>query len=132
MNKKLGYYSVGLQEFDSKIKACQLASKVLEKIQSPNIVKWHFNDEIFSTYNWSIEPRESLADLYKKRAKHLREQYDYIIISYSGGADSHNVVMSFLNQGLFIDELVVTHMDKAMKDYAIVDRDDRSAKYAYY
>jgi len=66
MNKKLGYYSVGLQEFDSKIKACQLASKVLEKIQSPNIVKWHFNDEIFSTYNWSIEPRESLADLYKK------------------------------------------------------------------
>ena len=131
MNKKLGYYSIGLQEFDSKIKACQLASKVLEKIQASNIVKWHFNDEQFSNYNWSVEPLESLAALYEKRAKHLREQYDYIIVSYSGGADSHNVVMSFLNQGLFIDEIVVTHMDKAMKNYAVVDRNNHSAKYAY-
>ena len=135
MNKKLGYYSIGLQNFASKIDACILGTKVIDKLNvnvNPfNIVKWNFNDDVFDNYQWSVEPEKSLDELYDERAKNLREQYDYIIISYSGGADSHNMLMSFLRQGLFVDEIVVTHMNKAMKDYAIIDPNNLSAEYAY-
>jgi len=135
MNKKLGYYSIGLQNFASKIDACILGTKVIDKLNvnvNPfNIVKWNFNDDVFDNYQWSVEPEKSLDELYDERAKKLREQYDYIIISYSGGADSHNMLMSFLRQKLFVDEIVVTHMNKAMKDYAIIDPNNLSAEYAY-
>jgi len=132
MNKKLGYYSIGLQNFASKIDACILGTKVIDRLNlnvNPfNIVKWHFNDEVFDNYDWRVEPEESLDELYNKRARTLRDQYDYIIISYSGGADSHNMLMSFLRQGLFVDEIVITHMNKAMKDYAVIDPDNYSAE----
>jgi hypothetical protein len=133
MNKKLGYYSVGLHQFDSKIKACQLASLVVNQTNAvpSSVIKWNFNDEFFKQYDWSCEPSQTLTELYNKRAKNLREKYDYIIVSYSGGSDSHNILMSFLNQGLFVDEIVVTHMNKAMNNYAQVDFDNRSPKYAY-
>ena len=58
INKKLGYYTVGNQEFDSKLQACFLANQVNQE------VKWHFNDEVFKNYNWQIEPEESLDTLY--------------------------------------------------------------------
>lgn len=135
MNKKLGYYSIGVQTFESKIEACVQASKIVKDLDLPvrprDLVKWHFNDEIFDHYNWTIEPEESLQNLYYQRAKHIREHYDYVILSYSGGADSHNALMSFLDQGLHVDELVVTHMNKAMDKYAIVDPNHKESKYSY-
>ncbi len=67
---------------------------------------WNFNEKEFARYDWSIEPDESLEALYKLRAKQIREKYDYVIISYSGGADSHNIAESFVRCGLRIDELI--------------------------
>lgn len=135
MDDKLGYYSIGSNKFSSKVEACILAEKILQKLgQNINpfsILKWTFNDDIFKSYNWMEEPEESLDYLYDKRAKDLREKYDYIIVSYSGGSDSHNVLMSFLRQNLFVDEIIVTHMNKAMNDYAVIDFTEKSAKYAY-
>jgi hypothetical protein len=115
MNKKLGYYTVDNLEFESKIQACIYATKLKKEIV------WNFNNEILSNYNWSIEPDNSLDELYDRRSKQLRETYDYIIISYSGGADSHNIVESFLRQGLHIDELVVNTMEKLNQKSTILD-----------
>lgn len=97
---KLGYYECDNIAFRSKMKALIYANPENKP------VTWKFNDETFSSCNWTIEPTETLQELYYKRARELREKYDYIIISYSGGSDSNNVVESFLQQGLYIDEIV--------------------------
>lgn len=135
MNKKLGYYTVGKTEIESKIHACIFATYVLknskEEINPFKLIKWHFNEDVFGRYNWEIEPESSLDELYNKRARELREKYDYIIISYSGGADSHNIVMSFLRQNLHIDEIVVNCLDKGTEKFAIVDENVKDAKYAH-
>lgn len=132
MNKKLGYYTVGNKQFEKKIEALICATKVyylLDKTQeAKSLVRWYFNDEIFEQYNWTVEPEQSLKTLYHQRAKQLRGQYDYIIVSYSGGADSHNIVMSFLDQGLHIDELYVVTKDRGNNQ---ITNEDISSSMSY-
>lgn len=111
----LGYYLCDGHVFTSKIRACIYATAHKKPI------KWIFHQDVYSTYNWWSEPEESLDDLYDKRARELREQYDYLILSYSGGADSHNIAQSFLRQGLFIDEIVTNHISAATKTSTILN-----------
>ena len=128
-NKKLGYYICGGEEFDSKIKACLYSIKVNKP------VAWYFNDDVFAANNWSIEPEETLDQLYDARARQLRERYDYLMLSYSGGADSHNILLSFVRQGLHIDEIVVNNMHKAAGNYVSLDpnnKDPKNAAAEYY
>jgi hypothetical protein len=124
IDKELGYYTVDGLEFDSKIQACLYANDLRKE------VKWHFNNEAFESYDWKNEPDESIDSLYDKRAKELREKYDYIIVSYSGGADSHNLVMSFLRQGLLIDEIVVNTMSQITNKIVILDPTVKNAENA--
>lgn len=124
INQKLGYYSVGDQIFDSKIRACLYANDKNQEI------KWHFNNFEFSNHNWQDEPIESLDTLYDLRTKQLRESYDYIIVSYSAGADSHNIVESFLRQGFHIDEIVVNTMEKLNKNTVSLDIKNKDPKNA--
>ena len=115
INKKLGYYKVGDVEFESKIQAYIYASNINQHVQ------WNFNDEVFSSYDWTIEPDQSLDYLYDKRARELREKYDYLMLSYSGGADSHNALMSFVRQGLHIDEIIVNTLEKGWSKFTTID-----------
>jgi hypothetical protein len=92
MHKQHGYYTVDGIDFQSKIQACIFANKHNKKVE------WKFNNQAFDTYNWSIEPEQSLDQLYDRRANDLREKYDYLILSYSGGADSHNILMALLDK----------------------------------
>lgn len=110
MNKKLGYYTVGNREFFSKIQACIYATTTN---QDPI---WHFNNDVFNNFDWTVEPEETLDELYNARTRQLREEYDYVALSYSGGSDSHNILMSFLRQGLHIDELIINTMEKGSKN----------------
>lgn len=137
-NKKLGYYTVGNKQFEKKIEALLYATKVYYQLININksitpmsIVKWVFNDEVFSSYDWTIEPSNTLKYFYHKRAKQLREIYDYIIISYSGGADSHNIVMSFLDQGLHIDELYVIMMEKNTNEWTTLNTNSKKPVLSY-
>lgn len=79
-------------------------------------VHFKFNDEIFRKIDWQIEPDISLQELYRIRAQQLRDTYEYIILSYSGGADSHEVLNVFLDNDIFIDEIQVVHQSKAIKN----------------
>lgn len=124
LDKRLGYYTCNGQDFDSKIKACLHSVK----INSP--ITWNFNNREFKSNDWSIEPTETLDQLYDARAKQLREQYDYIMLSYSGGSDSHNILMSFIRQGLFIDEIVVNTMSKATEKFTDLDPNNKNNKNA--
>lgn len=111
MNEELGYYICNGKIFSSKIEACIYSTK----IQKP--IKWIFNDSVFDHFDWSVEPEESLDELYDRRSREIREKYDYVILSYSGGADSHNILTSFLRQNLHIDEIIVNVYEKANKLY---------------
>lgn len=120
INKKLGYYLCDGLEFESKIQAC------LHSVKNNKPVDWIFNDLAFSCYDWTKEPTESLDELYDKRARDLREKYDYIIISYSGGSDSHQILMSFIRQNLFIDEIIINTLEKGWKNYTVLDSSNTS------
>lgn len=69
-------------------------------------IKYCIGSTAFGLSNWTIEPIESLLDLYKKRARQLREKYDYVILTYSGGSDSTCVLHSFIDNDIFPDEVV--------------------------
>lgn len=124
IDKKLGFYKVGNIEFESKIQACMYAT------ENDRDVIWDFNKKFFDTFNWEVEPELSLDSLYDLRARQLREKYDYIVISYSGGADSHNLTMSFIRQGLHIDEIVVNTMEKGDSNFKHTNSYNYSASSA--
>jgi len=116
-----GHYNVGEKKFYSKILACIYATE--NKLPRSSL-EWHFNEDTYDTTDWEIEPEESLDQLYELRAREIRAQYDYVIISYSGGADSHNVLMSFIRAGLHVDELVIHMFEKGMGGFDHLDKSD--------
>lgn len=101
-NQHLGYYHVGETIFTSKVKA--LIEGTTRNLQ----VEWKFNNDVFNQVNWTIEPSENILQLYKERAQQLREKYDYLILAYSGGSDSHTILQTFLNNNIRLDEIVVS------------------------
>lgn len=101
-NKSLGYYSVDNELYFSKLDACQVGT--LKNIHPT----WHFNEEAFSRVDWQNNPPGTLYDWYKARAQQIRERYDYVVIYFSGGSDSQTAVDAFLDNGLFIDEIITT------------------------
>jgi len=106
-NQKLAYYTVGSTVFDSKIDAC------IEGTQRNIHPVWHFDDQVWNSQNWKQEPETDLLELYKMRARQIREQYDYVAIFYSGGSDSHTLVEAFVAAGCFIDEIYTVWSRKA-------------------
>lgn len=113
MNKdQFGYYQVGDFKTYSKVEAIELAHA-----KSSLTPRWIFNDETFGNYNWKIEPTETLDELYAQRARQLREKYDYIVVWYSGGADSHNILETFRKNDIFIDEIAQFHAYSGEKSW---------------
>lgn len=93
------YYVVAGEKYANKLLAYQ---KAFEHNWWPH---WNYYEEEFSRTDWLTEPQEDLFDLYGQRARQLRESYDRVAVWYSGGADSDNILQSFLRQGLHIDEV---------------------------
>jgi hypothetical protein len=120
-DKKLGYYTCDNLEFESKIQAFFHSLKVNKPVE------WVFNDLEFSLHDWTKEPSETLDQLYDKRARELREKYDYLILSYSGGSDSHQILISFIRQGLLIDELIINTMEKGWEKFTTLDHNNKSS-----
>ena len=100
MNKdQFGYYTVGEYKTYSKLDAIILHDR------TGSFPQWRFNDVEFSLSDWTQEPVESLEDLYKARAQQIRDQYDYLVLFYSGGADSTNILTTFLKNDIKLDEI---------------------------
>jgi hypothetical protein len=117
-----GYYKIG--NFKTYcISEIMDMSKIMPKTKRKHT--WIYNDDFFSQYDWKQEPTESLDELYKNRAEQLRRDYDYLILYYSGGYDSTNVLYAFLDNNIPIDEIViyynrydtVSHQYFELKDY---------------
>jgi len=120
MKTNTGYYTVGNKIFYDKLTAILDASKQQEE------VNWHFNEETYNSYDWTVEPELSLDEYYKLRAQQIREEYDYVIILCSGGGDSTNVVWSFLNNRIHVDEVVASAPLKGLSNWKVNDVDTRA------
>ena len=84
-------------------------------------MSWVFNQTEFGQYSWTVDPVGSLNDYYDRRAKELREKYDYLVLNYSGGSDSHNILMAFYRNNLHLDEVVTNWIFDASKKFTIED-----------
>lgn len=100
--QRYGHYSVNGQVHLNKNNAIIAAGMNLSN------VKFIYNDEIFDRSDWTTEPEPSVSitEFYRRRALQIRNSYDYVILMYSGGPDSTNVLNSFVNNNLLIDEIV--------------------------
>lgn len=67
----------------------------------------YFYDKEMSVVDWKKEPSESLDTLYKIRAQYIRDKYKYVILCYSGGHDSTNILETFYYNNIHIDEILV-------------------------
>lgn len=100
MKTEIGYYTVNQKIFTNKFDAVMCAKQTGAEIE------WNFFDEKLSKVQWHIEPTASLDELYRIRAQQIRDQYDYIIVFCSGGADSNNVIRTFVNNNIHVDEVM--------------------------
>jgi hypothetical protein len=111
------YYKVDNKIFSSKINAILEAQKTLAD------VSWNFYNHVFDNIDWTKEPVLSLDQLYKLRAQQIRDQYDYVIVMCSGGADSTNVVKSFLENNIHVDEIVAGAPMSGLNNWNWNDKD---------
>jgi hypothetical protein len=104
---KHGAYLYNNLTFVNKLDAFDHALKIKDK--NPYI-KFYFHDNVYSKL--TEEPSMSLRDLYALRARQLRGEYDYIILLYSGGADSHEMLNTFLENNILVDEVQTLYPQK--------------------
>src|SRR5262245_7733265 len=99
--QEFGYYLYKGQVFFNKYDAFERALAAGDFAPAIEF-RFHMPDQLGDC---TVEPEPSLADLYRARALRLRDQYDYLILMYSGGADATQVLMTFLNNGIHLDEV---------------------------
>jgi hypothetical protein len=79
----------------------------LDAVASNKPCLLYFYDREFIQVDWKTSPSENLDTLYKLRAQQIRDEYDYVIVCYSGGRDSLNILETFYYNNIHIDEIVV-------------------------
>jgi len=94
------YYSEDNQTFSNRVQATYY------KLTHHRRIYLNYYDEIYSKLNWKIEPPESLQFYYKEQAQRLRDEYDYLILCYSGGHDSTNILETFHFNNIKLDKIV--------------------------
>lgn len=95
-----GWYEVGNRRYYNKIHA------LYDHIQNRRSIHWNVNDDVYAQYQWDLEPTQSLEDLYAARARDLRERYDYLVLHFSGGSDSCNILETFIRNKIELDEII--------------------------
>lgn len=96
---KQGYYQVGRKLFNKKFNA------LLEASNTKQPVGWDFNQTVFAKQATMPRLDVPLPELYKQRALQLRDKYDYLILAYSGGADSDNILKVFQQNKINLNEV---------------------------
>ena len=96
------YWTVNGKQYSRKTEALKAATE-----QDLKTVLFHYYNAEFRAANWIDEPEESFEQLCMQRAIQLRETSKYLRLWYSGGADSHTMLTTFINANLRIDEIVL-------------------------
>ena len=75
-------------------------------------VEFHLHDAEYDQLDWTQEPVESFDELMLRHAQRLRNQYERVVLLWSGGTDSHTIYNTFVRNNLHIDEIVIFHNDR--------------------
>jgi hypothetical protein len=110
MEKNCGYWLVDDEYYTNKVNAIIAAQ---HRGLGPEAISFHYNDEWWDQANWSVEPTESLQEIYVQRARQLREKYETLILRFSGGADSNNILQTFVNNDIKIDIIAMNEWHMA-------------------
>lgn len=105
----MAYYRInGLNFFNPFLAFLQGAHR------SPHEVpEFILHDDVFSSLDWTLEPKESLRELVDARTRQLSQKYQRIILAFSGGTDSITIYNSFVRQNIFIDEIIISFTPKS-------------------
>lgn len=102
LNNKYGCWACDRKIlFNSKLEALQYASK--NKVS----VDFYYHNHVWDNFDRGLLGKIPLTQLYKERAQQLRDKYDHLVLHYSGGSDSHNILHTFLNNNIKLDEISV-------------------------
>lgn len=97
-----GVYSANGKPFLNKLDA------IMEVNANPGTwIEWDYHDSIFNAAKWDQNPPVSLKELYRQRALQLREAYDHVVLFYSGGVDSWNILKVFVDNNIKLDEIYI-------------------------
>jgi len=109
------YYQVGHYKTISKIAALEYAGGDISK------VKFYCMDNDWDKIDITKEPQTSWDDLLKIRAWQLRDRYKYVALMYSGGWDSHTVLMTYIKNNIPLDEVIIWDRTNYQEDTEISD-----------
>ena len=98
---KKGIYNVNNKNFYYKIDALKEADR------SGAIINWDFHSGVFAEQARKPRLNISMPELYRLRAQQLRDKHNYLVLCYSGGADSDNILEVFLRNNIKLDEILV-------------------------
>jgi hypothetical protein len=79
----------------------------LDAIASKKPCWLYYHDKEMALVDWKTEPSQTLDQLYKARAEYIRDNNKYVILCYSGGHDSANILETFYYNNIHIDEILV-------------------------
>lgn len=95
------YYSEDGNKFISKIEALSYSKQKNKKIF------FYYYDDVYENLNWKVEPPNTLDFYYHEQAQRIRDKYDHVILCYSGGYDSTNILETFYYNKLKLDKIVI-------------------------
>jgi hypothetical protein len=78
-----------------------------DAVESGKNVHFYFYDDEFRRMDWTKEPTESLPELYRQRAQQIRDTYQKVVLCYSGGIDSSQILETFYYNNIHIDEILI-------------------------
>jgi hypothetical protein len=105
-------YKVGDKTFFVKLQAIREHNKT-------NLPIYFCTPDSYETVDFSKEPEQDLQDLLKEEAQRLRDSYKYIRMYFSGGSDSSQMLRTFMDNNIHIDEIVCWKSGLKVSDYEI-------------
>jgi hypothetical protein len=93
------YYS-GNSIFTNKLDGIKYCADNNKKLN------FYYHDSVYDSINWKVEPPNSLDFYYKEQAQRIRDTYDYVVLFYSGGIDSSNILETFHFNKIKLDKIV--------------------------
>jgi hypothetical protein len=97
----------------NKVQALLEASRLYDQGQ-PFVIWYLYHHDVYKNFNRELLGKIPLKTLYKERAQQLRDNYDELILYYSGGADSHNILHTFLENNIKLDYVFVRWPSKML------------------
>lgn len=70
-------------------------------------VRFQCFDDLYDTFDWTTPPSSDIEALYDAHVNLLRDQYQRLVLLWSGGTDSHTIYNVFARNRIHLDEIIV-------------------------